>query len=64
MDIRYRGKLRPKVYGPFHVLERLREVAYKLELPAGMRLHDVFHIGLLKPYRGMTLVDPGVLLPL
>jgi hypothetical protein len=61
LDIRSRGKLGPKFYGPFCVVEKLGEVAYKLELPARAWFHDVLHVGLLKPDRGMTPEGPGVL---
>ncbi|GKE99686.1 putative reverse transcriptase domain-containing protein [Tanacetum coccineum] len=38
------GKLNPKYVGPFKVLEKVGEVAYKLELPEELsRVHNTFH---------------------
>ncbi|GKF98979.1 hypothetical protein Tco_0297762 [Tanacetum coccineum] len=40
-----RGKLNPKYVGPFKVLEKVEEVAYKLELPEELsRVHNTFHV--------------------
>ncbi|GJR52462.1 hypothetical protein Tco_1402983 [Tanacetum coccineum] len=46
-----RGKLNPRYVGPFKELEKVREVAYKLELPAELsRVHNTFHVSNLKKY--------------
>ncbi|GKD15984.1 putative reverse transcriptase domain-containing protein [Tanacetum coccineum] len=44
-----RGKLNPRYVGPFKVIDRVGEVAYKLELPEeSSRVHNMFHVSNLK----------------
>ncbi|GJX17774.1 putative reverse transcriptase domain-containing protein [Tanacetum coccineum] len=44
-----RGKLNSRYVGPFKVIERVGEVAYKLELPKELsRVHNTFHVSNLK----------------
>jgi hypothetical protein len=44
-----KGKLAPRYIGSFLVLARLRNMAYRLELPSTLTdVHDVFHVSQLK----------------
>ena len=44
-------KLSPKRFGPFIIMEQIGTVAYRLDLPTTMKIHNVFHIDLLMPYK-------------
>jgi hypothetical protein len=59
-----RRKLGPKYDGLYQVLDHMGMVAYHLQLPDGTRVHDVFHMGMLKPFRGTPPTSVLVLPPL
>ena len=51
-----KGKLSPRYMGPYEIVERIGEVAYRLRLPPELaRIHDVFHVSMLQKY----MVDPS-----
>jgi hypothetical protein len=43
-------KLVVRYCGPFEILKKIRPIAYMLAFPANMRMHNVFHVSLLKKY--------------
>ena len=49
------GKLRPKIDGPFRVIEKIRENAYKLEMPDDFEGSPTFNVKDLRPYHGEDL---------
>lgn len=51
-------KLQNRFLGPFTIIDKINEVAFRLKLPTGVRLHDVFHVSLLRPYLNPTEAFP------
>jgi hypothetical protein len=56
------SKLGPRYYGLYKILQKIGIVAYKLQLPSRARIHNVFHVSLLKKYDG-PVPDQVVPLP-
>ena len=51
MRFEIRGKLSPRYVGPFEILDKVGEVAYRLALPPVLSgIHNVFHISILRRY--------------
>ncbi|TPX39056.1 hypothetical protein SeLEV6574_g07443 [Synchytrium endobioticum] len=43
-------KLEYRWMGPCRVKKQISSVNYEVELPSNLRIHNVFHVSLLKPY--------------
>ncbi|KAH7286341.1 hypothetical protein KP509_32G002100 [Ceratopteris richardii] len=43
-------KLSPRFCGPWIVIKKISDVAYKLQLPANCEVHPIFHVSKLRPY--------------
>ena len=56
LRFRRRGKLRPKYIGPYEIIARVGQVAYRLDLPPELsKVHNVFHVSMLRKY----ILDPS-----
>ncbi|KAL6125051.1 hypothetical protein ACLB2K_077559 [Fragaria x ananassa] len=46
-----RGKLSPRYFGPYEIIERVGSLAYRLALPPELsRIHNVFHVSMFRKY--------------
>ena len=50
-------KLNMCYYGPFQILEKFNDVAYRLKLPSTWTIHNAFHVSLIKVFHGEILED-------
>jgi hypothetical protein len=56
-----KGKLAPRYIGPFSIVEKCGNVAYKLELPSSLAgVHDIFHVS---PFKKCLKAPVDVVLP-
>ncbi|CAI7796624.1 unnamed protein product [Closterium sp. NIES-53] len=57
------SKLRPRFCGPFLVEAQVTLVTFRLRLPDTWKLHNAFHVQLLKPYKDPNQQFQGRQLP-
>ena len=58
------GKLAPRFAGPFPIIERIGQMAYKVELPEKLAgVHNVFHVSHLRKclHESAEVVEPSIL---
>ena len=44
-------KLDYRCLGPFSIIKQVNELAYRLELSSSMKIHPIFHVSFLEPYK-------------
>jgi hypothetical protein len=54
----HKGKLKSRFVGPYQVTECINQVAVRIALPPRAKLHDFFHVSLLKKFVGTPPATP------
>ena len=57
------AKLAPKHHGPFPIKRALSMITYQLTLPEQWKIHNMFHVDLLTPYRETEFHGPNYTQP-
>lgn len=63
MRLKRFNKLCPRYYGPFQIVQKVGQVAFRHDLPTNSSIHLVFHVSCLKLKLGSNVV-PVPTLPL
>ena len=50
LEMNMPSAFRRRFIGPFEIIEKISDVAYRLDLPPHMHIHNVFHVSLLRPH--------------
>ena len=56
-------KLGPRRLGPFRITQKISLVAYRLDLPDSFKIHNIFHLDLLSPYKETAQYGPAFIAP-
>ena len=54
-------KIAPKCKGPFKIINVLKPLTYQLKLPTQWKIHPIFHVNLLTPFRETNVHGPNYL---
>jgi hypothetical protein len=56
-----KNKLAPKFYGPHQINRKISHIAYQLDLPDKIHIHNIFHVSCLKRVLGQQQMAQNIL---